>query len=82
MQKKQTHSNMHKKRYSPQIIWHCLSILLCTGQDVAALLHTALVNDTDDGEKQEENTSLLDMMEKNSVRMIKVYTSKQAGRKD
>jgi len=56
--------------------------LLCTGQDVAALLHTALVNDTDDGEKQEENTSLLDMMEKNSVRMIKVYTSKQAGRKD
>lgn len=72
---------MDKQRCSLQIVWSCLSILLCAGQDVAAVLHAALVDDISDGEKQEENMNLLDKIE-NSVRMIKVYTSKQAGRKD
>lgn len=52
--------NMYKQRCSLQIMWSCLSILLCCGQDVAAALHAALVNVISDGEKQEENMNLLD----------------------
>lgn len=63
-------------------MWSHSFILLGAGQDVAAVLYAALINDISDGEKQEENMNPLDNIEKNSVRVIRVYTSKQAGRKD